>query len=126
MSRQHAAASVPGNVPGQRGQRGDLPDGHEEHVQPQTGGPQKVRPEGEAAALRPVVLGRVSNPVLLQGSLVDREASDKERVRSSFSRLSSFLLRAGTDEAGLPAAGERAAHLQGHGLQEQHAEGVRE
>lgn len=38
VSRQHSAATVPGYVPGERGQRGDVPDRHEEHVQPQTGG----------------------------------------------------------------------------------------
>lgn len=38
VSRQHSAATVPGYVPGERGQRGDIPDRHEEHVQPQTGG----------------------------------------------------------------------------------------
>lgn len=47
VSRQHAAAAVPGDVPGECGQRGDLPDRHEEHVQPQTVGAQEVRPEGE-------------------------------------------------------------------------------
>lgn len=47
VSREHAAATVPGYVPRHRGQRGDLPDGHEEHVQPQTGGAQEVRPQGE-------------------------------------------------------------------------------
>lgn len=47
MSWRHAAATVPGDVPGERGQRGDVPDGHEEHVQPQAGGAQEVRPEGE-------------------------------------------------------------------------------
>ena len=40
---QHAAASVPGHVPGERGERGDLPHRHEEHVQPQTAGAQEVR-----------------------------------------------------------------------------------
>ena len=47
VSRQHPAATVPGHVPGERGQRGDVPDRHEEHVQPQTVGAQEVRPEGE-------------------------------------------------------------------------------
>lgn len=42
VSWQHAAAPVSGNVPGECGQRGDLPDCHEEHVQPQTGGPQEI------------------------------------------------------------------------------------
>lgn len=47
VSRQHPAATVPGYVPGERGQRGDLPDRHEKHVQPQTDCAQEVRPEGE-------------------------------------------------------------------------------
>lgn len=38
VSRQYSAATVPRYVPGERGQRGDVPDRHEEHVQPQTGG----------------------------------------------------------------------------------------
>ena len=51
VSRQHAAASVPRDVPCERGQRGDVPDRHEEHVQPQTAGAQEVRPEGEEELL---------------------------------------------------------------------------
>lgn len=47
VPRQHPAASVPGDVPHERGQRGDVPDRHEEHVQSQTGRSQEVRPEGE-------------------------------------------------------------------------------
>lgn len=73
-------------------------------------------------------LGRVSNVVSLQGSLVDREASDKERVKKKKKHL--FICRlpplSWKSKVPLPAVGKRAAHLQGHGLQEQHAEGVRE
>lgn len=52
VPRQHAAAPVPGDVPGERRQRGDLPAGDEEHVQPQTAGAQEVRPEGEDGSLQ--------------------------------------------------------------------------
>lgn len=47
VSWQHPAATVLGHVPRERGQRGNLPNRHEEHVQPQTGCAQEVRPEGE-------------------------------------------------------------------------------
>lgn len=58
VSRWHAAATVPGYVSRERGQRGDLPDRHEEHVQPQTGGAQEVRPEGEVQRCSQDILQR--------------------------------------------------------------------
>lgn len=65
--------------------------------------------------------------VLLQGSLVDREASDKERVKKHFDLFVFYIkmsLVTMADE--LNSSGKRASDLQGRGLQEQHAEGLRD
>lgn len=66
--------------------------------------------------------------VLLQGSLVDREASDKERVKNRFVLFVFYimmsLLVTMADE--LNSSGKRASDLQGRRLQEQHAEGLRD
>lgn len=46
VSWQYTPPSVFGHVPGYGGERGHVPDRHEEHVQPQTRCPQEIRPEG--------------------------------------------------------------------------------
>ena len=54
VPRQHSAASVPGDVPRQRGERGELPAGHAQHLQPPAARAQEVRPEGNGGAPSPM------------------------------------------------------------------------
>lgn len=61
--------------------------------------------------------------LFLQGSLVDREASDKERVKEAHCLSFDFLMRPCPSWVSFPV-GKRASNLQGHGFQEQHAESV--
>lgn len=47
---QHTSPSVSGHVPRHSGERGHVPDRNEEHVQPQTSGPQKIRSKGRTGS----------------------------------------------------------------------------
>ena len=47
VSRQHTAAAVPGDVPGERGQWGQLHACDAQHVQPPSPCAQEIRPQGQ-------------------------------------------------------------------------------
>lgn len=74
----------------------------------------------------------IYSSLFLQGSLVAREASDKERVKDTsrihilnYEVTSCLRLKACVWICIFTLEGKGASYLQGHGLQEQHAEGVR-